>query len=263
MKKVFYRYFFAIIVLFSAGCSCVAKSGTDSVGVANSESDESSQATAIHDPVFSVGENRTVCFSHGNLQYNKTTGSWRFAEKQYDYVGYDIDEKAAAAGWMDLFEWDTVAGGVDMEDGVKWRLLTKDEWEYLFREREDANLKYGAATVDGRAGLVVLPDRWEGDTIVPGCGGNAGYDYGQNRYTAKQWASMESNGAVFLPAVGNRFEDMYYDACMAGYYWLATRHDEGQAWYMYFYGDGEDVNKCQISFGQSVRLVRDCYAPAN
>ena len=72
---------------------------------------------------FSVGTDeegnaRYVWFSKGNLQYQASTGTWRFAENQYDYVGnssagtvYDEtgaksnNQNAAAdySGWIDLF----------------------------------------------------------------------------------------------------------------------------------------------------------------
>ena len=32
--------------------------------------------------IFSVGENKTVHFSKGNLQYQASTNTWRFAEEQ-------------------------------------------------------------------------------------------------------------------------------------------------------------------------------------
>ena len=49
-----------------------------------------------------------VEFSQGNLQYQATTDTWRFAEHQYDYVG---DTNSAISqtygGWIDLFGWAT------------------------------------------------------------------------------------------------------------------------------------------------------------
>ena len=39
--------------------------------------------------LFSVGADKQVYFSQGNLQYCATTAVWRFAEHQYDFVGDD------------------------------------------------------------------------------------------------------------------------------------------------------------------------------
>ena len=37
--------------------------------------------------LFSVSEGQQVYFSKGNLQYQASTNTWKFAENQYDYVG--------------------------------------------------------------------------------------------------------------------------------------------------------------------------------
>lgn len=57
---------------------------------------------------FSVGENNQVCFSQGNLQYQASTNTWRFAEHQWDYVGEDnANASSTYEGWIDLYEWGT------------------------------------------------------------------------------------------------------------------------------------------------------------
>ncbi|MBQ3676229.1 MAG: hypothetical protein II926_02525, partial [Bacteroidales bacterium] len=38
---------------------------------------------------FSVSADKKVYFSKGNLQYQASTGTWRFAENQYDIIGED------------------------------------------------------------------------------------------------------------------------------------------------------------------------------
>jgi len=65
-----------------------------------------------------------VYFSQGNLQYQASTNTWRFAENQYDYVGTQIPGFAGYMGgtvsdsdninisqtyngWIDLFGWGT------------------------------------------------------------------------------------------------------------------------------------------------------------
>ena len=70
--------------------------------------------------VFTVAEGKTVTFSSGNLQYNAAQGShycadgsiqqgtWRFAEHQYDYIGYaNSNISQTYDGWIDLFGWGT------------------------------------------------------------------------------------------------------------------------------------------------------------
>lgn len=62
---------------------------------------------------FSVSETSKVVFSPGNLQYQPSTGIWRFAENQYDLVDANTDRHETTIyiadydGWIDLFGWGT------------------------------------------------------------------------------------------------------------------------------------------------------------
>ncbi len=71
--------------------------------------------------VFSVDEDTQVYFSQGNLQYQASTNTWRFAEHQWDFVGgtdfeanfgnvtgsSNNDIGPEYSGWIDLFGWGT------------------------------------------------------------------------------------------------------------------------------------------------------------
>ena len=79
--------------------------------------------------LFSVSATQQVYFSQGNLQYQASTNTWRFAEHQWDYVGaqttygYGYNEGVCGggtvngsdncsisitySGWIDLFGWGT------------------------------------------------------------------------------------------------------------------------------------------------------------
>lgn len=63
--------------------------------------------------LFSIGTNKKVIISQGNLQYQASTGTWRFAANQYDYIGATAGNTTAAADratqsdWIDLFGWGT------------------------------------------------------------------------------------------------------------------------------------------------------------
>lgn len=53
-----------------------------------------------------------VFFAPGNLQYQASTNTWRFAENQWDYVGNDNSNISSTySGWIDLFGWGT--SGID------------------------------------------------------------------------------------------------------------------------------------------------------
>ena len=58
--------------------------------------------------LFSVSDTKQVYFSQGNLQYQASTNTWRFAENQYDYVGEaNSNISSYNDGWIDLFGWGT------------------------------------------------------------------------------------------------------------------------------------------------------------
>jgi hypothetical protein len=58
--------------------------------------------------LFSVSASQQVYFSQGNLQYQASTNTWKFAENQYDYIG-DANSNISStySGWIDLFGWGT------------------------------------------------------------------------------------------------------------------------------------------------------------
>ncbi len=75
--------------------------------------------------LFSISENQQVFFSQGNLQYQASSNTWRFAERQNDFVGgenYGVtygnvyqngvkcsnnEISPSYNGWIDLFGWAT------------------------------------------------------------------------------------------------------------------------------------------------------------
>ena len=58
--------------------------------------------------LFSVSNIKQIRFSRGNLQYQASTGTWKFAEHQYDCVGSgNANISSSYNGWIDLFGWGT------------------------------------------------------------------------------------------------------------------------------------------------------------
>ena len=269
--------------------------------------------------LFSVSASQQVYFSQGNLQYQASTHTWRFAEHQNDYVGGNqsgnvyVNEvncnngeiSSSYDGWIDLFGWATsgyqhgfincpnpwavsyhdndyyaygnnskdlyagdgkadwgynaISNGGNTENSG-WRTLTKDEWTYLFYSRTDAASKYGYGKVNGVNGLVILPDDW---TLPEGLSFTSDDTYSwPNVYTTEQWARMEANGAVFLPAAGLRNSTTISEVEDAGYYWSSTHYDDKYAYSVYFLScalyplDGDNGNSGR-HYGHSVRLVRN------
>ena len=74
----------------------------------------SSYVTEVNRGLFSINSSgNKVRFSQGNLQYQASTGTWRFAEHQYDHIGNAAgnnvfgDSRATQSAWIDLFGWGT------------------------------------------------------------------------------------------------------------------------------------------------------------
>ena len=57
---------------------------------------------------FSTSSTESVVFSQGNLQYQASTGTWRFATNQWDCIGSaNSNISSSNSGWIDLFGWGT------------------------------------------------------------------------------------------------------------------------------------------------------------
>ncbi|MBR1564632.1 MAG: hypothetical protein IJ650_04725 [Paludibacteraceae bacterium] len=247
---------------------------------------------------FSVAAGKQVQFSQGNLQYQAGTNTWRFANAQTEYIGEgNTNISPTYDGWIDLFGWGTgnnptltskfsedYATFVDwganpISNGCNganmWRTLTNEEWNYLFYTRENAATLFGLGSVNSVNGLIILPDNW---VLPSGISFTASttqglYDYGSyyfnnsggnfshNTYTSEQWVVMESAGAIFLPAAGNRYMTELFDASGSiGYYWSAQQSYENGIYYSLSFADkGFRPQYYQGGpyYGYSVRLVRD------
>lgn len=206
----------------------------------------------IKNGVFSVSPTQKVRFASGNLEYD---GFYRFAAHQYDYGGYFgwgtgsnptiTDTNYLAYPTFD--DW-----GNHIEGG--WRTLSYDEWKYVLGERMDATDKRGLATVCGVHGLILLPDDWNGGEF------HAGFDDGWNTnvYDTDTWAKMESVGAIFLAAAGNRYSTKISHATNFGTYMSSSGNEDPYFCYIGFnvtkvYGS----TKGRRGYSAPVRLVQD------
>ena len=240
--------------------------------------------------LFSVSETQQVYFSRGNLQYQASTNTWRFAEHQYDYVGTQTADgngyyggnvsgsdnrsiSSTYSGWISSqIYWDYGTfvdwGSNPISNGGntanRWRTLTQAEWEYLLNERPNASSKFAIGNINGVGGLILLPDSW---TLPSECSFTSGYatydgyidiDWTHNSYTLAQWAQMEAAGAVFLPAAGDRYRTEVYDVGLGVYYWSSTPVNKLSAYIMDLVSSGLSATNCNSrGFGYSVRPVQD------
>ena len=136
-----------------------------------------------------------VLFSQGNLQYQASTNTWRFATNQYDYIGSaNANISDSYTGWIDLFGWATngleantatgkmpyYTGTTDEDYGPSitsgefdktiydwgkaiddsWHTLSNAEWNYIFAGRASYSSLYGFGRLFGVNGVFLLPDDW-------------------------------------------------------------------------------------------------------
>lgn len=241
---------------------------------------------------FSVSATKKVNFSQGNLQYQASTKTWRFAENQYDMIGAaNSNISSTYNGWIDLFGWGTSGyknkypymtsttnadygdgekdiAGTDYDWGVYnaisnggnskglWRTLTTGEWQYLFKSRDGYAAKYSQGTVNSVHGLILLPDSW---TLPAGCNFTAkAANWTTNAYNTDNWAKMQTAGAVFLPAAGSRIGTGVSGVGDFGYYWSSSYYSAVSAYSVFFREDGVRADgygsRC---LRQSVRLAKD------
>ena len=252
---------------------------------------------------FSVSVDKQVFFSKGNLQYQASTNTWRFALNQWEVVGYDnANVSEAYEGWIDLFGWGTSGhnhgaicyqpwstsdisteyyaygensynlydktGEADWghnlisnaeNQAVQWRTLTKEEWEYLFYFRTtDSDIRYAKAIVNGRQGMVLVPDDWNETFFNLNNVNLYNASYSSNEILLDDWLNVfESNGAIFLPVTGFRSGTDLQKLFSFGCYWSASSK-KGYPYFLLF-----DSNMFYANYsnsrggclGMSVRLV--------
>lgn len=248
------------------------------------------------DPIegeFSVSADKKVQFAKGNLQYSMDSNSddhWKLAEHQYDIFGLnnletqEINEygnRFPSEDHLDLFCWsagksnkgtihtypdDSYYTGNFMEWGTLpeftsiygfgWYTLSKDEWNYLLTERENAATLKSFATVNGVKGLVLLPDEWNApDGVII-----------SEDISAEQWATIEKTGAVFLPAAGTLTVNMegqtvatVNDVNVLGSYWSCTQSATDINAFAMSFADPDVTPAVDIyrRVGSAVRLVKE------
>lgn len=227
---------------------------------------------------FSISGYKQIQFSRGNLQYQASTNTWRFAEHQWDRVGKDNKNISPTYdGWIDLFGWGTgnnptlatmtgddyliftdwginkISNGGNVAN--LWRTPTKEEWEYVLFTRSNAEKLRSPARVNNTEGYVLLPDKW---SLPNGLSFVANADnWTTNTYESAAWQKMEASGAVFFPACGFRICENLLGG--GGHYASSTQIKENGIEYYYetfLKKDGAEVCRSSIYNASSVRLIK-------
>ena len=217
--------------------------------------------------LFSVSSTQKVFFSQGNLQYQDSSQTWRFAEHQYDRIGNaagnttEGTNRLSQEAWIDLFGWgtgnnptttsqnsndystynewgnNTISGDV----GTGWRTLTSEEWNHLLNVRgvnnqpaaspvgEVTHARFAKACVNGQNGLIIFPDQYSHplQNNLAESINMTEIGYSVANINLSEWSSMEAAGAVFLPAAGRRNGTYVSEVDSEGDYWSSSYLTDG------------------------------------
>lgn len=187
------------------------------------------EAVKIEPAKFAIASNKYVYFSKGNMYYDGD--SFEFEAEQYncatswssEHVNHffwsDKQNVAVAESYDDSGITETTcfftnerSGSVVVpnseftvggETGV-WRVLTRPETDYLINNRSGKS--FAKANVNGRKGLLLFPDGYNGTTEGNGIAtvNTEGADFPADGMTTDAFKLLERKGVVFLPCAGNR-----------------------------------------------------------
>ena len=124
---------------------------------------------------FSVSSVKTVTFAPGNLQY---VSGWKFAEHQYDVIGYVNDSETDMLSWSrdaedEFADWTAEVEAAGLGSG--WRTLSYNEMRYLLGEFD------------------YLADGMGGDPVIVGPVTNYGRN-GGNPHALRAYATIYTAG---------------------------------------------------------------------
>ena len=173
----------------------------------------------------------TSGYDHGANCYQPWSNS-QTASDYYAYgdMAYNLYDQTGQADWG----YNAISNGGN-EENSGWRTLTGDEWQYVIFDRiTPSGIRFAPANVNGVNGLILLPDNWN-DSIYALNNTNvfsgSSAVFSSNTISAYDWVnSLETNGAVFLPAAGRLETEYNNDDNFRIYYWSSSSYSERSAY---------------------------------
>lgn len=247
-----------------------------------------------------------IGFSQGLLLYfwrGDNKGKWMFAEHQWDVSATDAiahycwgcsgyphganvtdpdsysdghpedfyaygDPKAKLSDNTGKADWgyNAILNGGNKE-GL-WRTPESSELGYIMSKRTtESGLRYVLAKIDGKRGVIFLPDNWKESAYSFNNPNSKEYGtYDKNVISTSDWTkTLEPAGCVFIVAAGQLkswVEDFPRPVARSGeegHYWLnVALPSDATECSSYFFGPNDVSTGYQVRWaGYSVRLVRD------
>lgn len=196
--------------------------------------------------------------SNSTSQYTISNG-YGYGPTDGSTYTYGLTGDYANADWG-VYNRNALNATLPTAEQGDWRTPTKDEWEYVLNTRPTCSgVRYANATVNGVAGLIIVPDNWDNTTNTLDSTNTANATFTTNTISSSDWTLIyEAAGCAFLPAAGYRGGTSVYRSGSYGYYWSATYYDGGDAYFLYFYSGIVDPSDYKRRYsGRSVRLVKN------
>ena len=149
-----------------------------------------------------------------------------------------------------------------------WRTPESSELGYIMSKRTtESGLRYVLAKIDGKRGVIFLPDNWKESAYTFNNPNSREYGtYDKNVISTSDWTkTLEPAGCVFIVAAGQLkswVEDFPRPVARSGeegHYWLnVALPSDATECSSYFFGPNDVSTGYQVRWaGYSVRLVRD------
>lgn len=202
MKKILFYLVISLLPAYALGqaSTCYTPDVKQSAVILTA-----SGATSIGEAEFSLGTNpdgtpKKVRFALGNLQYKPSTGDWRIAQHQYDYVGgyykghtkypdtdlwdgqygtvYENDTKCvninsgkatitSHVGWIDALLFEEVPETITI-NGEEFKQPSADDYDYLLGIKASTSHRANAEQLRARARIILDEATPDGNTFVNG-----------------------------------------------------------------------------------------------
>lgn len=199
----------------------------------------------------------TSGYSCGAICYQPWSTSTNDGDYGWNNSAFGFADLAGQTDWG----YNSINNGGNQTD--TWRTLRKDEWSYVFHQRNTASgVRFAKAMLNKVNGVLLLPDDWDANAFHLNDTNNVASAFSSNKISLTKWEKMEEAGAIFLPAAGGRDGNTLVDFGQVCYYWSSTFNKEAYtitANACAMAADNEQLFSdypLRKHYGVSVRLVR-------